>query len=448
MQSFIIHGGKPLFGSVRLGGAKNASFKLMIASLLTSGESRLLNFSHINDVQITREILEDLGARTKAAGERTLFIDTRGLSNHVVPTKYGALSRASTMFLGPLLARFGQASVPYPGGDAIGKRPLERHLEGLEALGAKIMPGKDAIEAVSPHGLVGTTYKFEKNTHTGTETLIMAAVLAKGNTVLENAGLEPEIDDLIEYLSDMGARIRRRNNRVIEIEGVESLHSAIHRIMPDRNEAVSYACAAISTGGDIIVENAKEEHLRAFLDKLDEMNAGYEVGTYGIRFYHKGELRCVDVETQPHPGFMTDWQPLWAVLLTQAKGVSEIHETVSENRFQYVADLQKMGAKATLYSPKIEHPEKFYNFNFDPNDKTPHALKIEGVTPLKSGEFQVKDIRAGATLVLAGLVAKGTTTLHNVEQIDRGYEELDTRLRSMGAEVVRVTEKHDVAHKG
>jgi UDP-N-acetylglucosamine 1-carboxyvinyltransferase len=448
MQSFIIHGGKPLFGSVRLGGAKNASFKLMIASLLTTGESRLLNFSHINDVEITRNILEDLGAQTRAAGERTLFINAHGLNSHVVPTKYGALSRASTMFLGPLLARFGKASVPYPGGDAIGKRPLERHLMGLEALGAKIVPKKHAFEVISPHGLVGATYKFEKNTHTGTETLIMAAVLAKGNTVLENAGLEPEIDDLIEFLNDMGARIRRRNNRVIEIEGVESLHSAIHRIMPDRNEAVSYACAAIATRGDIIVENAKQEHLRAFLDKLDEMNAGYEVGTYGIRFYHKGDLRCVDVETKPHPGFMTDWQPLWAVLLTQAKGTSEIHETVSENRFQYVGDLQKMGAQMKLYSPEVDRPEHVYNFNYQQDDETPHALQITGPTRLIAGEFQVKDLRAGATLVLAGLVAKGTTTLHNVEQIDRGYEELDTRLRSMGAEVVRVNDSVYTTQKG
>lgn len=438
MQSFIIHGGKPLYGSVRLGGAKNASFKLMIASLLTKGESRLLNFSHIKDVEITKQILEELGARTKKAGERTLFIDAHTLTSHAVPQKYGSLSRASTMFLGPLLARFGKAVVPYPGGDAIGKRPLERHLEGLEALGATVTQNKDSIEANSPNGLSGATYRFEKNTHTGTETLIMAAVLAKGKTVLENAGLEPEIDDLIEYLNNMGAQIRRRSHRVIEIEGVGALHPAIHRIMPDRNEAVSYACAAIATGGDIIVENAKHDHLQAFLDKLDEMNAGYEIGTYGIRFFRKGELRCVDVETAPHPGFMTDWQPLWAVLLTQAKGTSEIHETVSENRFQYVPELQSMGAEIRLLSPEVKEPGKYYNFNYEKDDMTPHAVAITGTTPLKSGQFLVKDIRAGATFVLAGLVAKGTTTLQNIGQIDRGYEEFDTRLRSMGAEIVRV----------
>jgi UDP-N-acetylglucosamine 1-carboxyvinyltransferase len=342
------------------------------------------------------------------------------------------------MFLGPLLARFGHAVVPLPGGDAIGKRPIDRHLLGLEALGAKIERKGDTLEATVKGRLKGTKYTFEKNTHTGTETMLLAAVCAEGKTILENAALEPEIDDLIAFLNNMGAHIARKPNRVIEIDGVGKLKPAIHRIMPDRNEAVSYACAAIATKGDIVVENAKEKHLRAFLDKLDDVGAGYEVGPYGIRFFYKGKLKATNVVTEPHPGFMTDWQPLWAVLLTQAEGKSIIHEAVSENRFQYITGLQKMGAHVRLFTPEVANPETFYNFAYSAkDDKFPHAVEITGVTALKSGEFEVPDLRAGATMTLAALVASGTTRLTNVGHIDRGYEQLEHRLRVLGAQIVR-----------
>ncbi len=439
MGTFVIDGGTPLYGSVRLGGAKNASFKLMVASLLTNGQSRLLNFSHIADVNTTREIIEDLGGTTRNAGERTMFIDTSTVHSHVIPQKYGKLSRASTLFLGPLLARFGEAVVPFPGGDAIGSRPIERHLEGLRALGAELTVKSDRIEATCKR-LVGTTYEFSKNTHTGTETLLLAAVLAKGTTVLKNAALEPEVDDLIEFLNNMGARIRRRMHKIIEIEGVKTLNPTIHRIMPDRNEAVSYACAAIATKGDIIVENARRDHLEAFLQKLDEVGGGYEIGNYGIRFYYKQPLRAADIKTVPHPGFMTDWQPLWAVLMTQAKGESEIFETVSSNRFQYISAMKEMGVDVSAFIPKVDDPEQTYNFNLD-EDKPEyiHAIKIHGPSKLKAGTFTVHDLRAGATIVLSALTAKGKTVLHNIEEIDRGYEKLDERLRSMGAHIERLT---------
>ena len=208
--------------------------------------------------------------------------------------------------------------------------------------------------------------------------------------------------------------------------------------MPDRNEAVSYACAAIATQGDIIVENARKDHLQAFLQKLEEMGAGYEVGTYGIRFFYKGKLRAVQVETQPHPGFMTDWQPLFAVLLTQADGKSVIHETVSENRFQYADGLSSLGAHIRLFNPDIKNPDKTYNFIYHPSNSVMHAIEIIGTTPLHGTEFHVPDLRAGATMVLGALVAHGTTKITNIAQIDRGYEELDLRLRSMGAQIVRV----------
>lgn len=437
-QSFVIQGGKPLHGSVRLGGAKNASFKLMIASLLCPDESQLLNFSHIKDVEITKHIIKELGAEVTSAGERTTFISSAQLSSFEIPERFGALSRASTMFLGPLLARFGKAVVPYPGGDAIGRRPIERHLFGLERLGVQIQQTDTHIIATAPNGLHGGEYTFEKNTHTGTETVIMAAVTANGKTVLRNVALEPEVDDLIEFLNNMGARIRRTGHRVIEIEGVSTLHSTIHKVMPDRNEAVSYACAAIATKGDIIVENARAQDLSAFLEKVEEAGGGYETGSYGIRFYYKGPLVATDVVTKPHPGFMTDWQPLWAVALTQAQGKSTIHETVSESRFQYVPDLQKMGATIELFQPTVADPETEYNFNIEPEVlRQYHAIAISGASELKGGQFAIADLRAGATLTLAGLVAKGQTVLHNVEYIDRGYERLDERLREMGAHITR-----------
>lgn len=438
MPTYKVEGGNKLHGIVRLGGAKNVSYKLMIAALLGQEESRILNFSQISDVRLVQEVINSLGARAYSAGERTLFIDPTSLDKFEVPAEYGSGSRASTMFLAPLLARFGRAKVPFPGGDKIGKRPLDRHLESLEALGVKFVVANNSIEA-STDGLVGTTYRFSKNTHTGTETALMAAVLAKGQTILENAAEEPEVDDMISFLNDMGARIRRRANKVIEIEGVERLGGAIHRIMPDQNEAVSYAVAALVTKGDIIVENARQQHLQAFLDKLDEAGAGYEVGEYGIRFFSKGALRAVDVVTQPHPGFKTDWQPVWSVLLSQAEGTSEIHEAVYLERFQYAPALQQMGVPIEFYNPEVQDPEKFYNFDLT-HDKPEnmHAMRITGPVQLRPTEFTVPDLRAGATILIAGLIADGVSVIHDQEShVERGYEEITERLNSMGAKITK-----------
>jgi UDP-N-acetylglucosamine 1-carboxyvinyltransferase len=437
MSSFIIQGGDPLYGSVRLGGAKNASFKIMIASLLSQGESRLLNVSNISDVHLVGEIIKSLGGKVTKRGERTLFIDSEGLKSYTIDDAYGPQSRSAPMFVPVLLHRFGHARAPAPGGDKIDKRPLDRHWQGLEKMGASITE-KDNHIVANCKKLTGTRYKFTKNTHTGTEVLIMAAVLAEGKTVLENAALEPEVDDLIDFLNQMGAHIRRRHHRVIEIEGVESLNPTIYKIMPDRNEAVSYACAAIATKGDIIVENAKHEHVAAFLEKLDELGGGYEIGNYGIRFFWKGPLRATDIVTEPHPGFMTDWQPLWAVLVTQATGTSIIHEAIFSERFQYINHLQEMGVQTSVFQPEVNNPEKFYNFDLDPNSaKLPHAVKITGPSQLTPGNFYVKDLRHGATMVIAAIIADGQSRIDNIEQIDRGYEELDSRLRSMGASITR-----------
>ena len=435
MIKYLIKGGKPLRGAVRIGGAKNSGFKLMIASLLGQGESRLLDIFRIGDVEVTKKAIKDLGGVVKSPGEGTIFVNPDKIKSFKIPEELAYKSRGSVMFAGPLLARFGQADIPLPGGCKIGKRPIERHLEGLKALGAKLEYHNCSVR-LSADRLTGTKYRFDKNTHTGTETLIMAAVLASGTTILENAALEIEIDDLIEFLNKMGAKIKRLPNKVIKIEGVKKLKGTIHKAMPDRNEAVSYACAALATKGDIIIENACADHLTAFLQKVKETGGGYQTDDFGIRFWYKQPLKATKVVTGPHPGFMTDWQPLWTTLMTQAEGESEIIEAVYEYRFAYIDDLNKMGAKIKFFDPQVKNPESFYNFNLiDDFAANQHAVKVLGKTHLKGMNIKVPDIRAGATLMLAALIAEGESTLTDTGHIQRGYEDLDIRLKKLGADI-------------
>lgn len=437
LERLVIQGGTPLMGSVRLGGAKNASYKLMIASLLADSKSCLLNLPNIDDVRMVANVIRDLGGRAWEAGPKMLFIDPTDVSSYIIKDKYGCCSRASTLFLGPLLARFGQAKVPLPGGDQIGERPLERHLLGLQELGVRY-EHKDGFLILKTEKLTGGNYRFEKNTHTGTETLIMTAVRAEGVTVLENAAMEPEVDDLIAFLNAMGAKIERTANRVIKIEGVNQLNGAIHRVMPDRNEAVSYACAALATKGDIIIENANHRDFVAFIDKLQEAGGGYESGRYGVRFFYQQPLKATDIQTAIHPGFMTDWQPLWATLISHANGKSIIHETVMQNRFQYIDDLNQMGALIKPIKIEVSDPTNFYNFNWDDKkDSDIHAVEVTGPTDFVGGNFRVHDLRAGATILLAAISGKGTTILDNVNLIDRGYENIDKKLSSLGARIAR-----------
>ena len=434
----IIQGGTPLKGVVRLGGAKNSSYKLMIASLLCSHENRLLNFSRIADVELVKQIIQKLGPKIYSAGERTLFINAAKLGSSIIPQDLGLASRASSLFIAPLLARTKKAIVPLPGGDKIGSRSLDRHFAGLKALGVKLEIKNNLIHASCPQ-LTGASYTFSKPTHTGTETMIMAAVLAKGETILRNAALEPEVDDLINFLNQMGAKITRLANRIIEIEGVKKLKPVIYKVMPDRNEAVSYAIAALITRGDIIVENAREKDLTAFLAKLQKTGAGIEKADYGLRFFYQKPLTAVDITTEPHPGFMTDWGPLWSVLATQCRGTSRIIETVFTSRFQFVKDLQSMGAKIKFFQPQAANPEEFYNFNLE--DDRPanfHGIKVSGITPLVGKTITITDIRAGATLALAGLAAQGQTILTGLEHIDRGYENFAGRLLKLGAKIRRI----------
>ena len=435
MSKFIIRGGKPLIGGIRLGGAKNASFKIMIASLLCEGKSRLLNLAKIGDVEITRQITEALGAHTFPCGERTIFIDPTKLSSHKIPKKFGDFSRASILFSAPLLKKFGKAILPFHGGDKIDRRPIERHLQGFKKLGVKVEIN-NRITLSTPHGLHGNRYRFTKNTHTGTENLIMLAAGASGMTVLENAAQETEIDDLILFLNNAGAKIKRLPGRKIKIVGVNKLKAQTHAIMPDANEAISYACAALCTHGDIAIEGAKEKDLVAFLKKVKEIGGKYKANGWGIRFWWKKPLRATNMTTKPYPNFKTDWQPLWTTLMTQCQGESKIIESIYEQRFSFVPILQKMGAKITYFNPKVKNPERFYNFNYSESDPhLYHGVKIVGPTRLKGTKIIAKDIRHGATLTIAALAAEGQSEISNAQIIDRGYEDLGKKLKKLGGNI-------------
>lgn len=437
MSKFIITGGQPLIGAVRLGGAKNASFKIMIASLLCQGRSRLLNLAKIGDVELTRQIIDSLGAKTIPCGERTIFIDPNGLSSWKIPTKFGDVSRSSLLFIPPLIKHFGKAEIPFPGGDKIGQRPIDRHLEGFKALGGQYQFQKNKIFLTAPKGLTGTRYRFSKSTHTGTENLIMLAVIAKGETVLENAALETEIDDLIFFLNLAGAKITRLPGKKIKIIGTpDNLFGRTHAIMPDANEAASYACAALITKGDIAIEGAQKKDLAPLLEKINDIGGNFKIYRWGIRFWWKEKLRATKVTTKPFPGFKTDWQPLWTALATQMTGTSQIIETIYEDRFGAVEPLRQMGAKIEFFQPKVANPEKFYNFNYQESDPNLyHGIKVFGPTPLKGAKFKAIDLRHGATLTIAALAAQGISEINNAQVIDRGYEDLGPKLKELGGNI-------------
>ncbi len=439
MEKFIVEGGNPLKGSVSLRGAKNASFKLLIASLLTESENIFLQISQIGDVKLVLEILQDLGVKAEIHGKRTIYTNAKEIKKFVIEERFGAKSRASLMFAGPLLARFGKAEFPMPGGDKIGSvRALDRHFDGFKNFGVDVTIDGNMVRLFAKNGLKGCYYKFAKPTHTGTENMIMTAVLADGKTILENCGLEPEIDDLIKYLNSCGAKIKRTVGRTIEIEGVSYLKGSVHRVIPDRNQAITFAIGAIITGGDVIIEDANPEHLDVFFKKLDEANAGYEINEFGIRFFYKGELHPTFVCTKPHPGFMTDWQPIWINLPLITNGVSEVVEAVYDGRFQHVEVFKSFGAKIEYFDPKPSNPNEFYNFNYDPN-KTydQQGIRIFGPANLKPINTQVFDLRLGATLLLSSLRIKGKSEIFNISEIDRGYDEFDKKLEILGAKIRR-----------
>lgn len=447
MQKFVVKGRNKLSGQVKVSGAKNVALKAIIAACLTDEEVVIKNVPLISDIFTMIQIVNEMGGKAKIE-EHTLTIHLKKIKNHQLSLETAARVRTSFMFIVPLIVRAGKAVVPNPGGCRLGARPVDRLISGLNKMGANIKYNHDDgffYSKLKEEKIVlkGTEYTFDKNTHTGTETMILAAVCAKGKTVLNNAAEEPEIDELIDLLNKMGADIKRETSRKIVINGIgeskNKLKGAVFTIGPDRNEVVTFACAAVITKGDIFIKDVKNENIEEFIKKLIEAGGGVEIKQNGIRFYYKKELTAVNVETQPYPGFMTDWQAPWAVLMTQAKGESVVHETVFENKLGYIHEIIKMGAKAKLYNPVIKNPEEKYNFNLNDDDKTYfHAVRIIGPVKLHNAVITMLDIRAGAAVLLAALCAEGTSTIYDIEKMDRGYENFEKRLAKLGAEIKRV----------
>lgn len=437
MDKFIINGGTPLKGEVGLCGAKNSGFKLLIASLYSKNPCTIRNFSRIGDVLTTADIIGELGGRVKFGENHILEVSSLNLNKPEFSQKTGKLSRASTYFVGPLLYRLGKAVIPIPGGCKIGRRPLDRHLEGFKALGAEVKIVNDVYEISGK--LKGGQFKFSKNTHGGTDVLLIAAAAAEGETVLENAAAEPEVDDLIAFLNSIGAKIKRTEPRTIIIQGVKEFHETEYAVMPDRNEAVTFACGALATKGNVFVKQANPKVLGAFLEAVEKIGGGYEYTKGGIRFFYKGELKALNIVTKPYPGFMTDWMAIWMILMTQTKGECIVHETIFENRFAFTEGLKRMGAKIELFNPVVPNPDEIYNFNLS-DDKSEyfHAAKVIGPTTLYGLNQEITDVRAGASLILASLIARGESELTGVEHVDRGYENLDGRLCSLGANIKRI----------
>ncbi len=438
MEEFIVTGGKSLHGTISVAGAKNVTLKALVAACLTSEEITLDNIPLISDLFVMVDIMKHLGVHVAISGH-TLKIKAQKFKNTTISLENAVKARTSAMFIAPLLARIGAATIPNPGGCRLGARPIDRTISGIKTMNVSITySSDDGYFHAQTKGLKGSTYKFEKNTHTGTETLMLTSVTAKGKTILENAAEEPEIDELIAILNGMGAKIKRSGFREITIVGVDKLHGGEFTILPDRNEIVTFGIAALITKGDITVKNAKKIDLEAFKKTVLKSGGGYEETKDDVRIFYKGKLLATDVETSIYPGFMTDWQAPWAVLMTQASGMSTIHETVFEYRFGYVKELKRMGAKIEFFNPVVADPEKTYNFNLE-DDKPDYfrAIKITGPIDLHNAVVEVTDLRAGATLVLASLIATGQTSIFGVEQLDRGYENFDERLRKLGAQIFR-----------
>ncbi|MCI1935222.1 MAG: UDP-N-acetylglucosamine 1-carboxyvinyltransferase [Bifidobacteriaceae bacterium] len=431
-----VFGGKPLEGSIRVRGAKNFVSKAMVAALLAPGTSVLKNVPEIRDVQVVSDLLRLHGVQVDVNGaEGIVTID----ASHVeladvadVDTLSGS-SRIPILFSGPLLHRLGEAFIPALGGCRIGDRPIDFHLETLRKLGAKVnKEHKDGIHITAPDGLHGAKIHLPYPSVGATEQTLLAAVLADGKTELSGAAIEPEIMDLVAVLQKMGALISVDVDRTIRIEGVESLRGYTHTSLTDRIEAASWASAALATHGDIFVKGADQDDMMTFLNVYRRIGGEFDVDDNGIRFWHPGgDLKPVAIETDVHPGFMTDWQQPLVVALTQAKGLSIVHETVYENRFGFTKPLVQMGATIQLYKECLGSlPCRFQQRNFE------HSAVIFGPTPLEGRDIDVPDLRGGFSHLIAALTAKGESTIHGISLIDRGYADFRGKLRALGAEII------------
>jgi UDP-N-acetylglucosamine 1-carboxyvinyltransferase len=416
MERFRIVGPQRLSGSVEAGGAKNAALPALCASLLSDGELELGRLPRVRDIRTMIRMLEHLGVEAEAAGKTLRLRPADRETPDDAPYDLVKTMRASVLVLGPLVARRGHARVSLPGGCAIGVRPIDQHLKGLEALGAEVALEHGYVTARAER-LRGTRFRFAMPTVTGTENLLMAATLAEGSTVLENCAAEPEVVDLAVLLAKMGARIEGAGTDTIEIEGVPTLDGARHDVIADRIEGGTYLIGAAITGGDVTLTGADSADLAALLEKLAECGCEVEVSDEAVRVRRDGTLKPRDVVTAPHPGFPTDLQAQYLALMTQAEGTSTICETVFENRFQHVPELQRMGAS-------IEIDGSY--------------ARVHGRTPLSGATVMATDLRASASLVLAALTAEGETLIDRIYHLDRGYEEMELKLHRLGASVERL----------
>lgn len=418
MEKLIVKGGNRLVGAVKTSGAKNAVLPIIAASILGTTPSHLDEVPMLEDVHTISEVLKCLGLAVECSPEKNVLdIDSTEITSYEAPYELVRTMRASFLVMGPLLARIGKARISMPGGCAIGARPIDIHLKGFEALGVKIEQGHGYIEASAPEGLKGTSIYFDFPSVGATENIMMAASLAEGTTILENAAEEPEIVDLANYLNKMGAKIRGAGTDTIRIEGVENLHGADYTIIPDRIEAGTYMIAAAMTGGDIVVENVLPEHQKPLIAKLREAGAVVEEDIDKVRVIGKNPLKAVSIKTLPYPGFPTDMQAQMMAMMVIAEGRSKVTETVFENRFMHVVELNRMGAQISTEG---------------------RSAVIDGPCKLTGCDVRATDLRAGAAMILAGLVAEGTTRIGDLHHIDRGYENIVAKLKNLGADIERV----------
>ncbi len=419
MEKLVIRGGNRLQGKVTVSSAKNAVLPIIAATMLATTPSRLLDIPNLEDVHTICEVISSLGVKVDFVDEKKseIVFDASTLTATEAPYDLVRRMRASFLVMGPLLARKGEARISLPGGCAIGSRPIDLHLKAFEALGAEIEVGDGYVYAHAPNGLKGNQVYLDFPSVGATENVIMAATMAEGKTIIENAAEEPEIVDLVTYLNSMGANIRGAGTNVIRIEGVSELKGAVHTVIPDRIEAGTYMIAAAMAGGDVYVENALSEHLKPLVAKLKEVGVTVEEEVEGIRVISDGVLKAAAIKTLPYPGFPTDMQAQFMALTTVAKGTSTVMETVFENRFMHVDELSRMGAKIRVEDRK--------------------AI-VDGVEKLHGAEVRATDLRAGAALVCAGLVAEGETIIDHLHHIDRGYDNLVGKLQGLGADIVRI----------
>ncbi|PCF36843.1 UDP-N-acetylglucosamine 1-carboxyvinyltransferase [Staphylococcus delphini] len=421
MDRIIVQGGNTLKGEVGVEGAKNAVLPILTASLLASdGKSELVNVPALSDVETINNVLSVLNAKIKYnEKQQSVTVDASKDLSEEAPYEYVSKMRASILVMGPLLARLGRAKVALPGGCAIGSRPIEQHLKGLEALGAEIHQEAGYIYAEAPQGLVGNEIHFDFPSVGATQNIMMAASLAKGRTVIENVAREPEIVDLANYINEMGGDVKGAGTDTVIINGVESLKGVKHAIIPDRIEAGTLMIAAAITRGDVLVKGAIKEHMTSLVYKLEEMGVELDYTEEGIRVTAPEKLQPVDIKTLPHPGFPTDMQSQMMALLLTAEGHKVVTETVFENRFMHVAEFKRMNAKISVEG---------------------RSAKIEGKSALQGAQVKATDLRAAAALILAGLVADGETIVTELKHLDRGYVDFHGKLKSLGANIERIND--------